>query len=295
LGISWDRSKLMTSGTIKTGLTHLDFNGVSSNGSFVTGNNHAVGNIITLHEGTTVTVTSVGLFGYITLVDGFTVAPSTRTHTATNELVQTSSTGPGIGFRLVLGSANLDIIPNVISLGNIDNSDIEVDINILVGNAPESAAFWHSSNLPSFGPPADFGSSLLSGATLPAGSTSASALAGEITSVAIEATRIRLATVSKSSSGTNPGNGGCVFGSNGTEVAALNTSFTVPSAVLTQVQIQTNHNIQGDTDVDRSNIIAAINAQEALLTSHRNAGVPIAITTCHCSCHSNCHSSRSRR
>lgn len=278
-----------------------DYNGAGSNGSFISGFLHAAGNVITLNDGqVTITVNVVAFFGVIT---DFTITshPSGRLISTGTEFVQTSTTGAGQGFSLTVGNNNLTTTPHDAGIAadlDVDGSDLNPELNDFIGEPPESAVVWHSGNVPSFGTAGNFGSRNVTNSSIGAGIGSditASLLRGQIATVAVDATRIQKATVSKTGSGTDPTFGGCVFGSNGTEVSALSIAYIDSLAVLSTANLQAGpYDIDAGESVDASNILSAIDAQATLLDTHR-AGAPINLVSCHCSCHSNCHGNRSRR
>lgn len=173
-------------------------------------------------------------------------------------------------------------------------SGLESDIDVGINTPAELATVWHSGNVPSFGTPGDFSALLRVNPSLSGSDINADILSQEIRDRAKEATRVRRAAVSKSGTGSNPGFGACSYGSNGTQVSALNSGYEQGGNVDSKADIQANHDINANTDVDTSDIDAAIIAQASLLVTQRSAS-PVSLVSCHCSCHNNCHGNRCRR
>jgi len=177
---------------------------------------------------------------------------------------------------------------------DVNKSSLESDIDVGIITPAESATVWHSGNVPSFGVAGDFSALLRVNPSLSGSDINADILSQEIRDRAKEATRVRRAAVSKSGTGSNPGAFGCSFGSNGTQVSALNSGYEQGGNVDSKANIQANHDINANTDVDTSDIDDAIAAQASLLVTQRSASA-VSLVSCHCSCHNNCHGNRCRR
>lgn len=92
-------------GNITVAQTHVDYDGISPNGSFVGGTGYVVADTITLSDGSVITVDAVAA-GVVT---DFTVTSVGATLTPVGlELTQTSTSGVGTGFTLTPGTANID-------------------------------------------------------------------------------------------------------------------------------------------------------------------------------------------
>lgn len=178
---------------------------------------------------------------------------------------------------------------------DISKSGLENQMETVINDPAEAAIVWHSTNVPSFGIASWFSTTDLPTPTISGSDINADILSQTIRDAAVRATRVRLANVSKSSSGSNPGAGGCSYGSNGTQMASLSVTYEKGSAVDTKAVIQSTYNINAGQNVDAALIANAISEQATKLATHRGAAGQINLQSCHCSCHNDCHSNRSRR